>query len=455
MCFGGIGVVRELVNRIGLVREINHRLDLFKRHLPYRESDHILNVAYNILCGGGRLEDLNRLRNDVPYMDAVGAKMIPSPTAAGDFMRRFTEDDVLKLMEAFNAVRPRLWRGRGRPLLGPVAYLDVDGTIAPTQGEKKVGSEMSYKGVWGYHPLIISLANTGEVLYMVNRRGNLPSHTGAAEWIDRAVDLVEPHVERVCVRGDTHFALASRFDSWSEKVDFIFGIRSCKALETAVGTLDEGAWQRLKRKPRWTSRSGQTRKKRENEKERIVVERGYDNLRLNHEDVAEFDYSPSSCRKTYRLVVVRKNISKMKGELTLFDELRYHYYITTRTDLSAADVVRKAHQRCDQENLIAQLKGGVDAMRVPLYDLVSNWAYMVIATLAWNLKSWLAMMAHLIKDRRRYVAMEFRRFIRELIIVACHVIRRSRRTTLRIIGWQPSVDRLFSIWGAIRRAGFT
>ena len=94
-------------------------------------------------------------------------------------------------------------------------------------------------------------------------------------------------------------------------------------------------------------------------------------------------------------------------------------------------------------------------MRVPLYDLESNWAYMVIATLAWNLKSWFAMFAHLIKDRRRLVAMEFRRFIREMIIVACHVIRRSRRTTLRIIGWQPSIDRLFSIWGAIGRAGFT
>ena len=97
MCFGGIGVIRELVKRIGLVREINDRLDLFKRHLPYRESDHILKVACNILCGDGRLEDLNRLRNDVPYMGALGAKMIPSPTAAVDFMRRFTEAEVIKL----------------------------------------------------------------------------------------------------------------------------------------------------------------------------------------------------------------------------------------------------------------------------------------------------------------------------------------------------------------------
>ena len=334
----------------------------------------MLNIAYDILCGGTRLEDLGALRNDVPYMDALDAEMIPSPAAAGDFMRRFGQEDVVESMEAVNTVWPELWKGRARELLGPVAYVDVDGTVAPTQGEKKTGMDMSYKGVWGYHPLILSLANTGEVLYLVNRPGNMPSHTGAAEWISRSIDLVAPHVERVCLRGDTHFALTTHFDKWSEEADFIFGYRSCPVLEAAVDVLDEEAWQPLKRQPRWTSRSGETRDKRPNEKERIVGERGYTNLRLNCEHVAEFEYRPQSCSRKYRMVVVRKNISKMRGENTLIDEIRCHYYITTRTDVSAAEVVRLANQRCDQENLIAQLKSGVDAMRVPLYDLVSNWA---------------------------------------------------------------------------------
>ena len=119
----------------------------------------------------------------------------------------------------------------------------------------------------------------------------------------------------------------------------------------------------------------------------------------------------------------------MKGELTLVDELRYFFYITTRRDLSAAEVVRLANARCDQENVVAQLKGGVGAMRVPLYDLLSNWAYMVMAALAWNLKSWFAMMMHFKADRRKYIAMEFRTFIREMILLPCQVIRRARRTT--------------------------
>ena len=219
-------------------------------------------------------------------------------------------------------MRPRLWRGRGRDLLAPVAYVDVDGTLAPTLGDKKDGMDMSYKGVWGYHPLVISLANTGEVLYLVNRPGNVVSHEGAAEWIGKAIGLVAPHVERVCLRGDTDFSLTANFDRWSEEADFIFGYDSQPGMVRRAKALEAGDWERLERRPRYTSRTGKTRSRREDVKARIVRERGYVNKRLNYEDVAEYDYRPGKCRKTYRMVVVRKNISRMKGDLTLLDEIR-------------------------------------------------------------------------------------------------------------------------------------
>ena len=84
--------------------------------LPYHESDHVLNLAYNVLCGGTRLEDIERLRHDTAYMNALGADLIPDPTTAGDFCRRFREEDVITLMECINAVRAPLWQGRGREL---------------------------------------------------------------------------------------------------------------------------------------------------------------------------------------------------------------------------------------------------------------------------------------------------------------------------------------------------
>jgi hypothetical protein len=455
MSYGGIAAVHRLVTKLGLVEQIDANLELLKVHLPYHESDHVLNLAYNVLCGGTRLEDIERLRHDTAYMNALGADLIPDPTTTGDFCRRFTEEDVVELMEAINSVRPKLWQGRGRELLGPIAYIDVDGTLAPTHGKRKQGMDISYKGIWGYHPLVVSLANTKEVLYLVNRPGNVPSHTDAAEWIDRAIDLVDPHAERICVRGDTDFSLTANFDRWAKRADFIFGMDANATLRSCAEALDEACWQRLERGPKYETLTGQTRQRfGTDEKARIVRERGYVNLELNYEDVAEFNYQPGKCSRSYRVVALRKNISKMKGEHVLFDEIRYFFYITTRTDLSTADVVRCANERCDQENVIEQLKNGVNALRVPLYDLVSNWAYMVIAALAWNIKSWFAMMMHLKRDRKEYLAMEFRRFIHSVILIPCRVTRRARGITIRILGYPPTLDRFFSVWRTIERTGF-
>ena len=178
------------------------------------------------------------------------------------------------------------------------------------------------------------------------------------------------------------------------------------------------------------------------------------NLELNCEHVAEFTYQPGKCARPYRVIALRKNISKTRGEHALIDEIRYFFYITTRTDLTPAQVVACANDRCDQENVIEQLKNGVNALRVPLYDLVSNWAHMVIAALAWNIKSWFAMMLHRKDDRRDWIAMEFRRFYTQVILIPAMIIRRARGITVRIIGYHPALDRFFSAYNTIERTRF-
>jgi len=454
-CFGGIAAVHRLVTKLRLPDLINELVPLLKVHLPYHESDHVLNLAYNVMCAGTRLEDIERLRHDTAYMNALGADLIPDPTTAGDFCRRFAEQDVTKLLEAINAVRPKLWAGRGKDLLGPVAYLDTDGTIAPTTGGRKAGADMSYKGIWGYAPLIVSLANTREVLYLVNRPGNAPSHQDAAGWIDKAIDLVAPHTPRVCLRGDTDFSLTANFDRWARQgVDFVFGMDASPTLRQRAENLDEARWRRLHRRAPYHSATGQTRTRRPNHKKRIVRERGYLNLELNFEDVAEFYYRPGKCSRAYRVIALRKNISQARGEQALFDEVRYFFYITTYLDLPMQQVVELANDRCDQENVIEQLKNGVNALRVPLYDLVSNWAYMVCAALAWNIKSWFAMMMHRKADRRDYLRMEFRRFQASIILIPASVARRARGITVRLIGYTTSLDRLFSAWRTTERTRF-
>ena len=92
---GGIGAMLLLARRTGLINDIDHNLQLLKRHLPYHESDHVLNIAFNILAGGKRIEHLELRRNDEVYLDALGADRIPDPTTAGDFCRRFSPADVV------------------------------------------------------------------------------------------------------------------------------------------------------------------------------------------------------------------------------------------------------------------------------------------------------------------------------------------------------------------------
>jgi hypothetical protein len=409
-----------------------------------------------VLAGGTRLEDVDRLRNDVPLMNGLGARLLPDPTTVGDFLRRFTEADIVALMDAINSVRPALWRGRGADLLNEVAYLDVDGTIVPTTGQLKQGMDISYKGIWGYAPLLVTLANTREVLYLVNRPGNAPSHLDAATWIDRAIALVAPYTKRVCVRGDTDFALTAHFDQWAEQVDFVLGTDNIAALRTRAEALPETTWKRLERPASYENTTGKTRARRPNRKQQIVRERQFLNLRLNHEDVAEFTYQPKKCRRAYRVVVLRKNISRAKGEDVLIDEVRYFFYFTTYSadTHTPARIVELANERCDQENIHGQLKSGLGALRAPVDDLHGNWAYMLIAALAWNIKSWHAMMMHRKHDRHGFIRMEFKRFLDTVVRVPAMVIVRARSTVVRLICYTVNLDRFFSAWATTERIRF-
>ena len=176
---GGIGAILLLARYVGLIEEIDQKLHLLKRHVPYHESDHVLNIAFNILAGGERLEHLELRRNDEVYLDALGAERIPDPTTEGDFCRRFSVSDVLTLMEVINEARLRVWAQQPAEFFD-TATIDADGTMVPTDAECKLGVDVNHNGVWGYHPLLISLANTAEPLYLVNRSGNRPSHEQAA-----------------------------------------------------------------------------------------------------------------------------------------------------------------------------------------------------------------------------------------------------------------------------------
>ncbi len=247
---GGIGAIHLMVKRLGLVEELDQSVQLLKRHLPYHESDHVLNIAYNALLGGIRLEDIELRRKDEVFLNALGAQRIPDPTTSGDFTRRFDEGAIEKLMEGINRIRQGVWNKQAKGFMEE-AFIDVDGTIAQTRGKCKGGMGISYKGIWGYAPLIVSLANTREVLYMVNRPGNETSHEGCVKWIDRAVELVRAHAGKICLRGDTDFSLTENFDRWDEEgTGFIFGMDAHPKVVGLAEEFRETAWSELERLPK-------------------------------------------------------------------------------------------------------------------------------------------------------------------------------------------------------------
>jgi hypothetical protein len=457
---GGIGALHALARQGGLIEAIDRELHLLQFHFPYHESDHVLTLAYNALAGGTCLQDLELRRTDAVFLDALGAERLPDPTTAGDFCRRFDESAIRQLQDLVHAVRVGVWAEQPTAFFDQ-AILDMDGFLVETTGQCKKDMDIAHDGTWGYHPLVLTLANTGEVMGLVNRPANRPSHEGAAAAVDRALAVCfRGGFRKVLLRGDTDFSQTVHLDRWhaDQRVRFVFGYDAAPNVRTLAEWLPERAWRPLQRPPRYQVQT-HPRPRPDNVKEAVVVRREFTNIKLVSEDVAEFNYQPTACRTTYRMVVVRKNLSVEKGERVLFDDVRYFFYITNDWVSEADEVVFCANDRCNQENLLAQLYSGVRALRAPLDNLVSNWAYMVMTALAWDLKAWWALLLPETPGRwqeqhqtqKRWVLrLEFKTFVNAFVRIPCQIVRTGRRLVYRLLSWNPHLPIFFRLLDRLR-----
>ncbi len=455
---GGMGMIAKLVGAVHLAAEIDSSLQLLKLHKPYHESDHVLNIAYNALCGGRTLDDIELRRGDAVFLDGLGTKSIPDPTTAGDFCRRFDNDSILALQEAVNRARLRVWAEQPASFFTGPAVIDADATIVGTDAETKEGMSISYNGIWGYSALVVSLANTKEPLYLGLLGANRPSHEGVVDHFDRAITLCrQAGFEQIRLRGDTDYALTSQFDRWDDDgVRFVFGLDARENLVTRADGLDEEMYHELvTRAERQIATKERTRPLKV--KDDIVRERNYKVLRQKAEDVVEFSYRPGKCKRDYRVVALRKNISVERGDNVLFCEYRYFFYITNEREMTADEVVDQARQRCNQENLHAQLKSDVRALHAPVNTLNANWAYMTMAALAWSLKAWCALLLPVSprwaerhnEQRRRLLTMEFHTFLQAFIEIPAQIVKTGRRVRWRILAYNPWLGPFFRLLDAI------
>ncbi|MGH3426688.1 MAG: IS1380 family transposase [Mycobacteriales bacterium] len=454
---GGMGLVARLVEAVDLAGEINSSLHLLAAHRPYSESDHVLNIAYNAVCGGRTLDDIELRRRDRVFLDALGAAALPDPTTAGDFCRRFDPEAVMALQDAINRCRRKVWAEQSPAFFAQTAKIDADATIVGTGAETKQGIDLSYKGVWGYSALVVSLANTAEPLYLGLLGANRPSHEGVVPLFDRAVALCrQAGFADILLRGDSDYSLTGHFDSWDrDGLRFVFGYDArTNLIEAAQGRPDDEYHQLVAAAERQIA--AKTRARPVNVKDGIVRRRGYKTIRPVKEEVVEFDYRPGKCAQDYRVVALRKNLSIERGDNVLFCQHRYFFYITNDRNLTADQVVAEARSRCNQENLHAQLKD-LRALHAPVNTLDANWAYMTMASIAWTIKAWCALLLPVTgrwadrhhRQRRQLLAMDFRTFRHAFIDIPAQIIRHARQTRWRIQAWNPWLGAFFRLLDAL------
>ena len=455
---GGMGLIAKLVDAVGLAEQINQAVHLLKAHRPYHESDHVLNLAYNALCGGQRLDDIEHRRNDAVFLEGLGVAALPDPTTAGDFCRRFDQGAIEALQQAFNTCRLRVWAAQPASFVAATARIDADATLIGTDATTKTGMDISYNGVWGYSALVVSLANTAEPLSLDLHGANRPSHEGVVPRYDQAIELCrQAGFSDILLRGDTDFSLTTEFDRWdTDGVRFVFGYDAkANLIKQADGTPEELYHQLVAKAERAIQTTPRTRPV--NVKDQVVRTRRFKTLRTTGEDIVEFDYQPGKCTKTYRMVALRKNLSVQRGEDVLFDQYRYFFYITNDRQFSADQVVAEARGRCNQENLHAQLKGGVRALHAPVNTLVANWAYMVITSLAWTLKAWCALLLPINprwatqhnEQRHRLLTMDFRTFQQAFINIPCQIVKHARKVRWRVLAYNPWLPAFFRLADAL------
>jgi len=454
--YAGLAAAALLVKKIGLDRAIDERVRLLNFRLPYAESDHVLTHVYNLFVGGSCIQDIEALQHSEAAKTILGAERIPDPTTAGDFLRRFARRDLASGQAAVDDRRVKVWKKMPSEMRRR-ATVDIDSLIKEVYGACKEGADFSYTKKWSYHPMAITLAETGECLRLINRPGNSPSEAGAVEALREAFDLTCGAFKRVYMRGDSKFCrgeIVALCEAPQYSVRFAVVKEGSPKVRKLAEELPETAWKPYVARPEKRERPPGTkrRKKRPRRRRRIAARRGYRNLATIREWLAEVPYSLTTCAGTFRLVIRRQLIEERNGQQALFLRYEYRFILSNipQREMTPAEVVRFAYGRCDQENALEQAKNGLNGFRMPTGTLMANGAFLLCAQIAWCLRAWMSLIA-LPKETSRW---EWKRFRHAFVYIAGKVVRAAGEVVVRISAAHRWAEGLIRATEKLRRMPF-
>jgi len=445
---GGLFLLAELVKRMKMIESFA-RLGIYTRQ-AIGEAVHILALVINQFAGGEAIADTQYLDRDGALRAILGDLHIPAAQTSGAFLQRFTEETIDKL-------RQIIWKMQAKHLkrlskrFNRKIMISMDSTLYEVYGNSKEKSAKSYKGIFGYHPLLLHIHNTGELLDVILRSGKDFTSSEAAATLETNLRRLTPYFDEIILLADSGFyekAVVDVCEKDDLKIKFIITSELNAPIVRCI-TDPQLTW----RAPQ--PQTGETRANIEHRDSRAfnyrlqnlkdaLIKRGK-NLEVRGElEVTEFNHTVTTWKKNYRFVFKRQLILEQnllsQGEVfEATDEYFHHGYVTNITDKTIEEIIALIDSRGHQENFIKDFKYGLGTVHIPSKHFYGNYAYFLISMLSWNLKCWLL---SVIEPELR---IQWKRFRYLFVKVGAQIIKSARYVIIR---FGKNFDRVseFTTW---------
>lgn len=392
----GMFLIAELIKKLGIIKKLA-QLNIFQRK-KIGEAVHILTLIINQQTGGDAILDTQYVKNDGALRTFFGGIHIPAPHTSGDFLERFTEESVERLRTILHKMQDKQLK-RLAKRLGRRIILSLDSTVYEVYGNCKENSSTSYKNIFGYHPLLLHIHNTGELLDIIFRSGSDFTSTGADEMLRYNIRRLKPFFDEIILLTDAGFFEKSIIDVCEEcSINFIITSETNTPIRRQLTDTDL-IWRELQEQKKQEYKPVEHRDSHtfnyRLESLKKSLRRRNKHLKIKGQlEAVEFNHTVPTWGREYRFVYKRRqiiihNLSKQTDLFEETEEYFYHGYVTNIYDKSMEEIIKLIDSRGHQENFIKDFKNGLGTVHIPTKHFFGNYAYFLISMLSWNLKYWL------------------------------------------------------------------